>query len=152
MATRAKTPVISASLRKVVTELGITTISALRMNESGYPYVTLITKGSASNNLYFGKGSAEVLPVAGSKIIHLLKDATIVQTENSEGEQRFKLSIPKAGSAATGYAAASEMADLFGIVEESEFDMQAFKSEFQTKAVEVAKPVKAGKDNTKVTR
>ena len=118
------------------------------MNDSGYPYVTLITKGSASFNLYFGKNSAEVLPVAGSKILHLLKDATIVQTENADGEVRFKLSIPKAGSAATGYAAASEMSDLFGIVEESAFDMQALKAEFQTK--EVAPPAPAAKTGKSV--
>lgn len=146
---QAKTPVVSVSLRKAVVELGIQTISALRMNESGYPYVTLITKGSASNNLYFGKGSAEALPAEGSKIVHLLKDATVVETTNEDGEIRFKLSIPKSGSAATGYSSASEMSDLFGLVEVSEFDMSAFKAEFQTKPEEVVKPVAALKKSLK---
>ena len=128
--------IISVSLRKCVQEAGIQTISQLRSNASGYPYVTLVNKDGASFNLYFGQKSAEVLPVVGSKIVHLLKDATIVQTTNAAGEMRFKLSIPKAGQSATGYAAASEMSDLFGVVEESAFDMQALKLQFQKKLVD----------------
>ena len=46
----------------------------------------------------------------------------------------ISLASSKAGSAATGYAAASEMADLFGTEEVSAFNMQDFKSLFQTKA------------------
>lgn len=141
MATSANTQeVVSISLSKAAKDANVTIISELRANTSGYAYITFITKDGASNNVYFGKNSAEALPPIGTPfkgLLHLLKDATIVQVMNADGETRFKVSVPKAGSKAAGYSTASEMAALFGIEEESAFDMAAFKAEFQTKQVAV---------------
>jgi len=120
------------SLKKLVQDRVVTNISALRVNVSGYPYVTMLT-GSKSQNVYFGQKTAEVVSDTFSvddNILSFLADAEVIQTENAQGETRFKLSK----NAGSDYATETAMADVFGVeLSAGEFDVKLFASEFTAK-------------------
>ena len=120
------------SLKKLVQDRVVTNISALRVNISGYPYVTMLT-GSKSQNVYFGQKTAELVSDTFSEndnILSFLADAEIIQTANEAGETRFKLSK----NAGSDYATETAMADIFGVeLSAGEFDVKAFSSEFTAK-------------------
>ena len=120
------------SLKKLVQDRVVTNISALRVNVSGYPYVTMLT-GSKSQNVYFGQKTAEVVSDTFSvddNILSFLADAEVIQTENAQGEVRFKLSK----NAGSDYATETAMADVFGVeLSAGEFDVKLFASEFTAK-------------------
>lgn len=120
------------SLKKLVQDRVVTNISALRVNVSGYPYVTMLT-GSKSQNVYFGQKTAEVVSDTFSvddNILSFLADAEVIQTENAQGEVRFKLSK----NAGSDYATETAMADVFGVeLSAGEFDVKSFASEFTAK-------------------
>ena len=120
------------SLKKLVQDRVVTNISGLRVNVSGYPYVTMLT-GSKSQNVYFGQKTAEVVSDTFSvndNILPFLADAEIIQTVNAAGEVRFKLSK----NPGSDYASETAMADVFGIeLSNGEFDVKAFSSEFTAK-------------------
>ena len=122
------------SLKKLVQDRVVTNISALRVNVSGYPYVTMLT-GSKSQNVYFGQKTAEVVSDTFSvddNILSFLADAEVIQTENAQGEVRFKLSK----NAGSDYATETAMADVFGVeLSAGEFDVKLFASEFAAKEV-----------------
>lgn len=113
-------------------------ISTLRVNTTGYPYVTLIKSGdkTKSTNLYFGRNSASLIQDnfnAGDSVLETLKDASVMLTENKQGEKRFKLSLQ---SAKSEYESASALDNVFGVQEKGvDFDFELFKSEFTTKEV-----------------
>ncbi len=122
------------SLKKLVQDRVVTNISALRVNVSGYPYVTMLT-GSKSQNVYFGQKTAEVVSDTFSvddNILSFLADAEVIETKNEAGETRFKLSK----NAGSDYATETAMADVFGVeLSAGEFDVKAFASEFTAKEV-----------------
>mgnify|MGYP007095799188 FL=1 len=122
------------SLKKLVQDRVVTNISGLRVNISGYPYVTMLT-GSKSQNVYFGQKTAEIVSDTfseGDNILSFLADAEVIQTENAQGEVRFKLSK----NAGSDYASETAMADIFGIeLSNGEFDVKLFASEFSAKEV-----------------
>ena len=122
------------SLKKLVQDRVVTNISALRVNVSGYPYVTMLT-GSKSQNVYFGQKTAEVVSDTFSvddNILSFLADAEVIQTVNEKGETRFKLSK----NAGSDYATETAMADVFGVeLSAGEFDVKLFASEFAAKEV-----------------
>lgn len=122
------------SLKKLVQDRVVTNISGLRVNISGYPYVTMLT-GSKSQNVYFGQKTAELVSDTFSEndsILSFLADAEIIQTTNEAGETRFKLSK----NAGSDYATETAMADVFGVeLSAGEFDVKLFASEFAAKEV-----------------
>ena len=122
------------SLKKLVQDRIVTNISGLRVNVSGYPYVTMLT-GSKSQNVYFGQKTAEVVSDTFSEndnILSFLADAEIIQTANEAGETRFKLSK----NAGSDYSSETAMADVFGVeLSSGEFDVKLFASEFAAKEV-----------------
>jgi hypothetical protein len=122
------------SLKKLVQDRVVTNISSLRVNISGYPYVTMLV-GNKSQNIYFGQKTAELVSNTFSEsdnILSFLADAEIIQTINEKGETRFKLSK----NAGSDYATETAMADVFGIeLSSGEFDINLFASEFTAKEV-----------------
>ncbi len=122
------------SLKKLVQDRVVTNISGLRVNISGYPYVTMLT-GSKSQNVYFGQKTAELVSDTFSEndsILSFLADAEIIQTTNEAGETRFKLSK----NAGSDYATETAIADVFGVeLSAGEFDVKLFASEFTAKEV-----------------
>ena len=122
------------SLKKLVQDRIVTNISGLRVNISGYPYVTMLT-GSKSQNVYFGQKTAELVSDTFSEndsILSFLADAEIIQTTNEAGETRFKLSK----NAGSDYATETAIADVFGVeLSAGEFDVKLFASEFTAKEV-----------------
>lgn len=113
-------------------------ISTLRVNKTGYPYITLIKSGdkTKSTNLYFGRNSASLIQDnfnSGDSVLEALKDASVMLTENAQGEKRFKLSLQ---SAKSEYESSSALDNVFGTQEKGvDFDFDLFKSEFSTQEV-----------------
>ena len=121
------------SFRSLVQKGIIKTISTLRVNSSGYPFVTLLNKQNRAMNLYFGKNSSQTVVDTfgeGSNIIEFLKNAQVIMTENANGEIRYKIST------SGNYESASAVADAFGVeVEEINFDFNKFAKQFETETV-----------------
>jgi len=119
----------SVTLKSLVQSGTVTGISKLRKNSTGYPYITLL-QGNKPNNVYFGKKTATIVDGTfseGDDIIQFLKNSEIVQTENENGEIRFKLSNP--GS--SNYSTKAELMDIFGATEQiTNFNMELFAKEF----------------------
>lgn len=123
------------SLRGLYQRGTFTSISRLRYNKNDYPYITLV-KGEKSQNLYFGKKSAEVVSnhfKEGSDLIGngFLKNADIILTKNEKDEARYKVSVP---SAESQYATQADMESAFGMQEEQNFNVLDFEAEFSVKA------------------
>lgn len=132
-----KTELKSVTLKSLVQQGVVTTISTLRFNQSGYPYVTLLS-GSKPNNVYFGKKTAAIVEGTfseGDSVVEFLKNSNIVQTVNEQGEIRFKLS----NSENSNYSSKSELMSVFGVEEKVQnFDMEAFKKQFAS--IEITTP------------
>jgi len=127
----------SVTLKSLVQSGVITAISPLRVNTSGYPYITFL-QGNKPNNVYFGRKTGTLLLnssfEAGDNILAFLKNAEIIQTENEAKEVRFKLSTPGASE----YSSTAELMDVFGMSEKTtEFDMELFKKEFTSQTAVV---------------
>lgn len=107
--------------------------SVLRINTSGYPFVTILNKANRANNLYFSKNSAQsVLDTfgEGQDITEFLKTAQVVKTTNQDGEVRYKL------SSSGDYKSNSSIADAFGVqLEEQDFDIEEFAKQFEQQTV-----------------
>lgn len=110
----------------------VKTISHLRVNENGYPFVTLLGVDRKSMNLYFSIRSAEIIKdnfEVGDSVLEALKDADVIRTENQQGEVRYKLSC----AAGSKYATTAQLAEAFGIDEEvGEFDEKEFSEGWNT--------------------
>ena len=111
----------------------VSSVSTLRFNANGYPYVTMLTNDKKSNNVYFGVRSAEIIEddnlVEGSNVDAMIATASLVDTLNASNEQRFKISLK-------GISDYSSAADIFGYEEEvQEFDFARFIGEFTAKVV-----------------
>ena len=109
----------------------IKSFSVLRVNSSGYPYVTLINSKNAVTNMYFSKAASQLVLSnfgEGNHITAFLKEANVTLTQNEAGEERYKISSPGE------YVSA---ADAFGISSEAEdaFDYAKFSQEFANQSV-----------------
>jgi len=107
--------------------------SVVRVNASGYPFVTILNKANRASNLYFSKNSAQsVLDTfgEGQDITEFLKTAQVVKTVNADGDIRYKL------SSSGDYKSSSSLADAFGVqLEEQQFDLQEFAKQFETQTI-----------------
>lgn len=111
----------------------VSSVSGLRFNNNGYPYVTLITNDGKANNVYFGIRSAEIIEddnmAEGDRLDSMLAKASLVDVVNEGKEQRFKISLQ-------GISDYESAASIFGYEEEQgEFDMKRFIGEFAAKEV-----------------
>ena len=130
----------SVTLKSLVQSGVITAISPLRVNTSGYPYVTFL-QGNKPNNVYFSKKASVVVNGTfekGDNIVTFLKNAEIVQTEvteeNGDVKVRFKISTPGASE----YSSTAELMDVFGMSEKTtEFDMELFRNQFTSQTAVV---------------
>ena len=114
----------------------VTSISLLKYNKSGYPYITLC-KGNKPNNVYFSLKTAEVINnhfKEKDNVISILKNANICQTTNEEGEVRFKLST----SESSNYVSQAELMSAFGVEEPAtDFDLELFRNQFTSQTAVV---------------
>ena len=112
----------------------VSDFSTLRVNANGYPYITFITRDSKSNNVYFGKKSTDAIEmdglIEGDSVKHLMATASLIDTLNEKGEQRFKLSLQ-------GISDYESAADVFGyeLEEDGKFDFKRFIGEFTAKVL-----------------
>jgi hypothetical protein len=107
--------------------------SVLRVNASGYPFVTILNKANRASNLYFSKNSSQnVLDTFGEEndITEFLKTAQVVKTANADGDVRYKL------SSSGDYKSSSSLADAFGVqLEQTDFDLNEFAKQFETQTI-----------------
>lgn len=124
------------TLVSLVKQGEVTSISLLKYNKSGYPYITLC-KGNKPNNVYFSLKSAEVINnhfKEKDNVISILKNANICQTTNEEGEVRFKLST----SESSNYVSQAELMSAFGVEEPAtDFDLELFRNQFTSQTAVV---------------
>ena len=121
------------SLTELVKRGAISSISVLRTNQKGYPFVTLLNRKKESTNLYFGKITSELVLNTfkkGDNIILFLKESEVVETqskqEGHEGETRFKIS-----KNTSDYTSEDMLLNQLGLeVSNSEFDFEKFVKEF----------------------
>lgn len=131
---QAEAALKSISFKELVRNKVVTTYSKLRINENGYPYITLL-RGSMSSNVYFGKNSSAIILAnykTGDDITKELVKADVVLTINDNAEERFKISL----SNNSKYATASDIADAFGLdneVADTNFDVLGFANTFEGK-------------------
>lgn len=122
------------SFRKLVQDRHVKSFSTLRINENGYPFVTLLGNNSASMNIYFGKKSAQIVTdnaEEGDGIALMLKDANVIKTFNENGELRYKMSLTQGSN----YASTSELEEIFGVeASVGDFDVKEFLQAFSTVA------------------
>lgn len=127
------------TLANLVKQGFVSNISSLRYNTNSYPFVTLLNKKGEAQNVYFGQKTSEVINnhfKEGDKILDFLKDADIVQTENSNGEVRFKFS-----KSISDYETDASIMEAFSIENtESEFDFVLFSKSFSAKEKEAIVP------------
>lgn len=124
------------TLASLVKQGEVTSISLLKYNKSGYPYITLY-KGNKPNNVYFSLKTAEVINnhfKEKDNVISILKNANICQTTNEEGEVRFKLST----SETSNYVSQAELLSAFGVEETvTDFDLELFRNQFTSQTAVV---------------
>lgn len=72
----------------------IRSISVVRTNQNGYPFVTVISGDGRVQNLYFGKRTSERVAAGQQFTLDELKQLEIGFTNNASGEERIKLSFP----------------------------------------------------------
>lgn len=131
---QAEAALKSISFKELVRNKVITGASALRVNESGYPYLTLL-RGSMASNVYFGKNSAAIILAkykVGDIVNTELTKSDIVLTVNTDGEERFKISL----SENTKYTSGSRLLEAFELEEEitdGNFDVLGFANTFEGK-------------------
>jgi hypothetical protein len=119
----------SSALTELVKRGAISSISVLRTNQKGYPFVTLLNRKKESTNLYFGKKTSELVLNAfkeGDSIIPFLKESEVVETLNENKETRFKIS-----KNTSDYTSEDMLLNQLGLeVSNSEFDFEKFVKEF----------------------
>lgn len=136
-----KQATLSQALKaKVFSNVNLT----LRGNKNGYPYLTFLRNVGGktfSNNIYFGKKSAELMKsqgtVVGDQVNQYLKEIQIIRINDEDMKQaKFKLSINT-----SDYTSSGQLADLLGVEEAADFNFQELISEFTTTGETQATPV-----------
>ena len=110
----------SVSLRKAFENKVITNISKVRVNASGYPYVTVLN-GSKSNNVYFGKKSGALVTEGQHLSVDQLTTATLLLATNEAGEQRLKLGLG-------GSDSYTNLENIFGSIDSSADEKEVLRS------------------------
>ena len=110
----------SVSLRKAFENKVITNISKVRVNASGYPYVTVLN-GSKSNNVYFGKKSGALVTEGQHLSVDQLTTATLLLATNEAGEQRLKLGLG-------GSDSYTNLESIFGSIDSSADEKEVLRS------------------------
>ena len=92
MKTDEKKPLAVQSIAEFAAQNGIKSIvPKVRMNTSGYPFVTFIDEGNNATNVYFSKAAAQAVVAEMPVTKELLKAHQIGFTTNEAGEERVKL-------------------------------------------------------------
>jgi len=112
----------------------VSKFSVLRKSkENGYPFITLLNKKNVANNVYFSKNAGtSLLDTFGeaADITAFLKTASVILTQNNEGEDRYKI------IAGGEYVSASDALGL-DLQTETNFDYKKFEAEFTPKEAQV---------------
>ncbi len=121
--------VLKTTVRQLFKNKYFTTVSKLRINENGYPFITFLD-GKKANNVYFGKNTADIVMGTFQKGDDLiangfLLDAEVIQTQNENLETRYKLS-----KSVGDYSSSASLEEAFGGVADTEFNFAGFKAEF----------------------
>lgn len=134
------------SLKQLIAKGGVSAISILRTNESGYPFLTFLLNGKAQN-VYLAKGvdAATGFGATMSKVIadtgntpeivmgYLASvDAVLCCSVKPNGDIRYKISR----AADTNYSSATLLSRAFGLELAEvmvDFDLDAFKGLYQAK-------------------
>ena len=147
----------SISLKSLVlNHKACTKISQLQESKEHHMFVTLIDQSvtpTKSTNVWFTKPTEAYLRADGFNNGDVLPPNVLMKFEmfklqNSQEEDRFKLHLPDANTA--GKNKYSSLVELFGGEEITDFDVQEFLSEFESKpepkvAVAPAKTTRAKK-------
>lgn len=143
---QVKEEVKSISLRSLYNKGAWKTVSNLLINKTGYPFITLLNNKGRAQNLYFSKNSSKIILDTfkeGDNIIEALAESELIETTNSEGNTRFKISI----SNNSKYQSSSNVEEVFGVspVNQSEFSLEEFikgyySSNLVEKEEEVSQP------------
>ena len=64
---------------------------SVRANSNGYQFITFIDKDNVALNLYLSKSLCEEIPEGTAITKGFFNNKVVVETENAEGETRFKL-------------------------------------------------------------
>ena len=134
--TTTKTQIKTMTLANLWKKGHITGFSKLRTNSNNYPFLTLFN-GDKVTNLYFSKAMATFLTEQGFEkgedliARGVLSTAEVVVTENTNGDQRFKIALP---STSNEYSSRASAEAAFGVQEQSEFPLQDFLKEFKLPA------------------
>lgn len=110
----------SVSLRKAFENGVITNISKVRENSNHYPYVTVLN-GTKSNNVYFGKKSAESIKVGEHLTVEQLTTANLLLTTNADGETRLKIGLGSSDSY-------TNLDNIFGSIDSSADEKEVLRS------------------------
>lgn len=120
----------SASLKSAFIAGTVSTVSAVRENETGYKFVTVLDKRGAASNIYFGKKSAEAVEEGDILTKEQMIGAEFVLATNAEGEGRIKLSL----AGASDYTNLANIFDDVQISADHETEvLKALKSEMLTR-------------------
>lgn len=84
----------SWSVKDFCSDHGITTVTKVRVNTNGYPFITFINESSEAENIYFSKSLAEELNLQEGDAPSVLKGKRIVELEYDNNEVRFKIAKP----------------------------------------------------------
>lgn len=120
----------SASLKAAFIAGTVSTVSAVRENETGYKFVTVLDRRGAASNVYFGKKSAESVEEGDILTKEQMIGAEFVLATNAEGDNRIKLSL----AGASDYTNLANIFDDVQISADHETEvLKALKAEMQTR-------------------
>lgn len=97
----------SASLKKAFKTGIVNNVSVVRVNATGYKFVTVLDSKSKASNIYLGRKSSEQVAEGQAIPTDVLKRSEFVLAENEAGEARVKLSL----TGASGFQSLGDMFD-----------------------------------------
>lgn len=139
--TRTTTDLSTISLKQLYMNGTFDSLGKLRVNQTGYPFVTLLKKNkttgkTSAQNVYFSQESGKTILTnfePGSLIGQAIAGADVAETKNDAGETRYKICLP---SEKSNYESKSALETAFGVrAEEDGFNLKAFQQEFSEQTV-----------------
>tara|TARA_R110000868_G_scaffold1729_1_gene13858 strand:- start:145 stop:600 length:456 start_codon:yes stop_codon:yes gene_type:complete len=139
--TKTTTDLSTISLKQLYMNGTFDSLGKLRVNQTGYPFVTLLKKNKTTGktlaqNIYFSQESGKTILAnfePGNLIGQAIAGADVAETKNSDGETRYKICLP---SEKSNYESKSSLESAFGIrAEEEGFNLKAFQQEFSEQTV-----------------
>lgn len=108
----------------------VNNVSAVRENETGYKFVTVLDKRGGANNVYFGKKSAETVEEGDILTKEQMLNAEFVLATNDVGENRIKLSL----AGASDYTSLANVFDDVEVAQDHSAEvLKALKAEMLTR-------------------